>query len=100
MKFVEPLDAFFQHFSDSATITLDGGAGEQINVDAFFYDPFVDSNPGLTQMDTTEPYLLCASAKLTGVRDDDRVSVCGKDYSIIKLEPDGTGLTRIPLRHE
>lgn len=100
MNFVEPLDTFFQHFSDSAVITLNGGDGAQILVPCHFYDAFVDSSPGASQMDTTEPYLLCPSSKLTGVQTDDLVTVNGKSFSIIQLEPDGTGLTRIPLRHE
>lgn len=90
MAFLEDLTPFFStaEFADLATI---GGA--QVRV--IFEQPFAD--PFGAVVDSTQPQCWAPSASVQHAHQGTPVLVGGNAYTVERIEPDGTGISRITL---
>jgi hypothetical protein len=77
----------------SEPVTLDG-----VECAGMFHGPW--QGPSLGQMDTgiVEPHLDLQDAAAREAKLGSRVEVGGKNYDVIAIRPDGTGLTTLILR--
>lgn len=94
----ENLNIFVQRFGQPVTFTLADECERRIT--AIFDDSFFDSNVGETVLDTTQPRLTCRTSDLQGIPLESIVEVGGKIYSVVKFQPDGTGMSVVILAHE
>jgi hypothetical protein len=94
----ENLAAFFTGL-DAQTATFTVG-GQPRLVQCFFDNAFFDRSVGETVLDTTQPRITCQMAALAGVARESLVEVAGQTFSIIQIQPEGTGLATVTLAHE
>jgi|WetSurMetagenome_2_1015567.scaffolds.fasta_scaffold450682_2 hypothetical protein len=99
MPFEEPADVFFSSL-DVKSVIFHLSEGGDIPVSAYFDDPFLDANLGQTEMDTTGPYITCKTSALSRIKEDNTVTVNNAGYRVLKIHPDGTGMSRVYLAHE
>lgn len=90
MAFLEDLTPFFStaEFADLATI---GGA----DVRVIFEQPYAD--PFGPVVDSTQPQCWAPSASVQHAHQGTPVLVGGSAYTVERIEPDGTGISRITL---
>lgn len=94
----ENLNVFVRKFGQPVTFELADSSERTIT--AIFDDAFFDSNVGETVLDTTQPRLTCRTSDLLNIPLETTVSVNGKTYSVVKFQPDGTGMSIVILAHE
>ena len=98
MAFTEDFGAFFDEsdFAVSAKITLKTGAVRKISI------IFDAAAQGVTLYDThieaNTPQFQCKNADLKSVKTRDTVLIENKNYSIERIEPDGTGVSTVYLK--
>lgn len=95
---MENLSVFFSGL-DAQTATFIAN-GQPRLVQCFFDNAFFDRSVGETVLDTTQPRITCQMAALSGVERESLVEVAGKTFSIIQIQPEGTGLATVTLAHE
>lgn len=90
MAMLEDLSPFFStaEFADTAII-----GGTEVRV--IFERPFADPFGGV--VDSTQPQCLAPSASVLHARQGASVVIGGQAYTVERIEPDGTGLSRIVL---
>jgi hypothetical protein len=76
-----------------------------IEVLCYFDNTFIDSNMGEAVMDTTSPRITCVSEDIRFLKKPlefrgMKVTIRDVVYSIIQVQPEGTGLSTIALAHE
>lgn len=86
--FTENLATFFADFGVNATL---GG----VAVRGVFDNGFVDAG-GLGAYGTA-PVFTCPTAVLAGVAVGGAATIQGTDYTIVGIEPDGTGMSLVRL---
>lgn len=86
--FSEDFTAFFAEFSALASI---GGAAVQVIFEAAYSNPFNGA------VDTTQPTCWAPSASVSHAVQGTRASIAGVSYVVERVEPDGTGISRITL---
>lgn len=94
----ENLDIFFSGL-DATTALVEVGSRER-KIKCLFDNAFYDRSVGETVLDTTQPRITCKQSDLVGVTRESRVRVQGQLFSIIQIQPEGTGLATIALAHE
>jgi len=97
MSFPEDLDVFFSdlEFADVVSGRPDGKPFKAIYDEGFF-----DPEAGETVLDTTQPRLTCPTADLTGITRKTVLTVKGQTFTVIKIQPDGTGMSVVLLSHQ
>ena len=90
MAFLEDLTPFFSpaEFADLASI---GGADVQVIFEAPYADPFG------AVVDSTQPQCWAPSASVQHAPPGTAVAIGIKAYTVERIEPDGTGISRITL---
>lgn len=94
----ENLDIFFSGL-DAQEIVFHLEGGDRY-VRGFFDNAFLDVNIGETALDTTQPRFTC---KLSDVRDIPRetpVTIGTDSFSVLQIQPEGTGTATVTLAHE
>lgn len=95
---IENLDVFFTGLdAGDAVFSL---AGEKKTVRCLFDNSFFDSSVGETVMDTTQPRITCKLSDVKNIPRETPVFVAGENYSVIQIQPEGTGLAVVALAHE
>jgi len=87
MSFVEDHAVYFLDFGINVTV---GG----VVVRAIFDDAYADP----MGMAGSTPAVLCASADVSDAALGTAVVIDGVSYTVVKPEPDGTGMTRLLLQ--
>lgn len=99
----DPLSVFLKDFSEDDDVvfewTTDSGP-QSLACKGIFDNGFVDANIGETALDTTTPRLTCAYADVKDVPREATITVRGKDYSVVQVQPDGTGFAIVQLAQE
>lgn len=88
----ENLDVFVNpdDFGVPVVIDLqDGGTRELVGI---FDDPFLNAQLGEYEPDTSQPRVTAKTSDLAGVRRGDIATVHGREYDVMAVEPDGTGM--------
>ena len=98
MPFTEDLTAFFDldEFADAATFTPAGG-GPAFTVNGIFDAPYQLNSARDVQIDTDKPRFTCRSSDVTAVRREDGCTIAGRQYDVLAVEPDGTGVSVVVL---
>jgi hypothetical protein len=98
----DDLTPFFStaEFAKVATFTFPGTPSTTRAVKGIFDNGYFDREAGHTVIDTTKPQFTCPTAETEGVRRGGIVVIDDKTYSILVVEPDGTGVSIIRLHHE
>lgn len=93
----QDLDVFFStdEFADVVSGRPDGKPFR-----ALFDEGFFDPDAGETVLDTTQPRLTCKISDLTGITRKTLLTVKGESYTVIKVQPDGTGMAVVLLSHQ
>lgn len=87
MRLLEDMAAFFTDFSTKALI-----AGVEVPV--LFEMPY--AAPFGESLDTTAPVCMLPTAA-AAVERGDTILIAGAPYQVERIEPDGTGITRLTL---
>lgn len=99
----EDLSAFFAGL-DAQRVTFKAPGGDRM-VLGYFDNSFVDANIGETVLDTTTPRFTCRAADVAFLKVPSEfrgmeVRVSGVKFSLIQVQPEGTGLATVVLAHE
>lgn len=86
--FTEDLTTFFADFAAPATI---GGVAVRVIFEAAYSNPFGSA------VDTTQPTCWAPSASVQNAVQGTSASIGGVSYVVERVEPDGTGISRISL---
>lgn len=86
---------FLSDFGQDAVFTLQ--SGNQITVQAIFDNSFYNAQIGEIDLETTLPRLTCVESDILEVKDKDTVLVNGKNYKVLRIQPDGTGMAVVVL---
>ncbi|MFT0737485.1 hypothetical protein [Ralstonia wenshanensis] len=88
--------AVFEALSDAVEVD-----GKPDPVMGMFYSPWLDVETVRGQRTgLREPFVILQDAAAAGVRPRTRVKALGDVYSVIELQPDGSGMTKLVLRPE
>lgn len=88
--------AVFEALSDEVQID-----GKPDPVMGMFYSPWLDVETVRSQRTgLREPFVILRDADAAGVRQRTRVQALGDVFSVIELQPDGSGMTKLVLRPE
>ena len=99
----DPLAVFLKDFAEDAAVVFEwetDGIPHSLTVNAIFDNSFVDAAIGETAMDTTAPRLTCQASEVATLPREALVVIRGKSYSVVQVQPDGTGFTVIHLASE
>lgn len=99
MPFQEPTNVFFSSL-DAKTAVFHLANGSFRAVACYFDNAFLDANAGETKMDTTAPRIICPALSVYDIERDTIVSVAGREWSVVQVQPDGTGMAIVTLAHE
>ena len=86
--FAEDFTPFFAEFATPATI---GGLAVQVIFEAAYSNPFGGA------VDATQPTCWAPSASVSHAVQGTSASIGGVGYVVERVEPDGTGISRITL---
>lgn len=81
----------YARLSDPATLD-----GEPVR--GMFTAPWMQPRLGSMHTGIVEPTLVLRDAAATAASSTSKVTVGGRDYDVVAIEPDGTGLTALALR--
>lgn len=88
--------AVFEALSDEVEID-----GKPDPVMGMFYSPWLDVETVRGQRTgLREPFVMLRDADAAGVRQRTRVQALGDVFSVMELQPDGSGMTKLILRPE
>lgn len=99
----DPLAAFLADFAEDEALVFEWETetGEcSKTCKGIFDNSFVDAATGETVLDTTAPRLTCLHSDVRGVPREALVTVRGVAYSVVQIQPDGTGFATVQLAHE
>jgi hypothetical protein len=100
----DPLNVFMADFAENDPIVFEWMNGDDtpqsVSCKGIFDNSFVDVNIGETAMDTTAPRLTCKHSDVNGVPREAEVFVQGRRYSVVQIQPDGTGFAIVHLAFE
>ena len=100
--FDEDLSEFLDvdEFADSATISP-RNLSTPFNVVGIFDSRYIDAKIADGDLETGSPVFRCKSIDVAGkaIRGDS-LAVKGKQFAILRVEPDGTGMTMLALTED
>jgi hypothetical protein len=89
-------EAVFETLSDAVQID-----GRTDPVMGMFYSPWLDVEPMRGQRSgLREPFVILRDADAAGVRQRARLQALGEHFSVVDVQPDGSGTTKLVLRPE
>lgn len=92
------LDVFFSGL-DHTEIHFALPTGTKI-VRGYFDNAFFDSSVGEVVLDSTQPRFQCKASDVSGIPRETPCKVEGKSYTVLEIQPDGTGCAVVTLAHE
>ena len=88
--------AVFEALSDAVEID-----GKPDPVMGMFYSPWLDVEPMRGQRSgLREPFVVLRDADAAGIRQRARLQALGEHFSVVDVQPDGSGTTKLVLRPE
>lgn len=101
MAFAEDFDEFLddEDFADEVTITpADGGPSRAFL--AIFDSSFVDAATGDMHLEANQPRLTCKQSDADALVRGDLATVKGKTYTVMQVQPDGTGMAMVLMAEQ
>jgi len=99
----DPLSVFIADFAEDDHLVfewMNGDVEASVSCSGIFDNSFVDAAVGETALDTTAPRITCLHSDVLTVPREATVTVRGQVYSVVQIQPDGTGFALIQLAHE
>lgn len=99
----DPLSVFIGDFAEQDEVVFewtDNSGPRSIACKGIFDNGFVDAQIGETALDTTSPRLTCLHEDVRTLPREAAVTVRGKAYSVLQVQPDGTGFAIVTLAIE
>ena len=98
MAFDEDLGAFFDlaDFADLAVVEPADGA-PSFEVKGIFDAPQVVAQARDVRAVVDKPTLMCSSVDGAKIKREDRLTVKGRSFDVLEVEPDGTGVSTVIL---
>jgi hypothetical protein len=105
----DPLDVFLGDFSEGEDLVFEWQTGEDdddnpiivtTTVRAIFDNAFVDTATGEIVLDTTAPRLTAKATDVAAIPREAVVTIRERVYSVVQIQPDGTGFAMVQLAHE
>jgi hypothetical protein len=96
MAFTEDLTAFFST-DDFAVSALYNGT---TTINVILYTAYYEENMGRVGFEGSAPVALARTADVPGVAHGVSLVIYGVTYSVVGVEPDGTGLTTLRLEKQ
>ena len=90
----DPLHIFVKDFGDD--ITVNGGTPFKGNFD----EAYTDNNLGEQVIGQGQPRFTCVASLVANVERGMPCVVKGKTYSVLQVEPDGTGMAVVVLSYQ
>lgn len=90
----DPQDIFTADFGEEITLHTTGGDRKII---AIYDDAFMDQTLGETVMDTTQKRFTAREADAVGLRREDTITHGTQEFTVIQIQPDGTGFVTISV---
>ena len=99
----EDLSPFFAGL-DSQRVTFKTSKGDRL-VLGYFDNAFINADLGEAVLDTTAPRFTCRASEVAFLKVPSEyrgmdVLVSGVKYSLLQVQPEGTGLATVTLAHE
>lgn len=94
----ENLDIFFSGL-DSLDVTFNLEDGPRV-VRGYFDNAYFDQSVGELILDTTQPRFTCKQSDAIGIPRETTVQIGSVLYSVLTVQPEGTGIATIHLAHE
>ena len=89
-------EAVFETLSDAVQID-----GRPDPVMGMFYSPWLDVETMRGQRTgLREPFVILRDADAAGIRQRARLQALGEHFSVVEVQPDGSGTTKLVLRPE
>jgi hypothetical protein len=99
----EDLSPFFAGL-DAQRVTFKAPGGDRL-VQGYFDNAFINADLGEAVLDTTAPRFTCRASEVAFLKVPSEyrgmdVLISGVKYSLIQVQPEGTGLATVSLAHE
>lgn len=95
MPFVEDLTQFFDTDEFAVEAVFTRGVATVATADVIFNGPSHQVSVYETEVEEPAPFILAPVASVAAVKRKDAVAVNGGAYVVERIEPDGTGLTKL-----
>lgn len=69
-------------------------------INVIFNDAYEAANPATGEVETTYPNVLAKTSDIAGAKHRDTFLINGKTYEVIKIQPDGEGMTLLSLTEQ
>lgn len=95
----EDLDDFLDE-DDFATVATFVTVGDPLEVIGIFDEAFLLAETGELDLETTQPRFTCKASDVSDVVRGQDVQILDEEYSVLTVEPDGTGMAIVVLTNE
>ena len=95
----EDLDEFFDH-DEFATVALFQTNNSPLSVTGIFDNAYLLAETGEVDLETTQPRFTCKASSVAMVKREQEVTIENQLFSVLTVEPDGTGMTVVALTPE
>lgn len=92
------LDTMLERLGEEAVYTPESGT--PVTVRGIFDNAYVAIEGDSVQVAGTAPRFTCKSSDIPDIQTDDSISIYGKDYTVVEIQPDGTGVTSLLLEEK
>lgn len=98
MSFEEDPEDFIDddEFADVATVTPANGAPAW-SFKGIFDEAFIDAQKNDAHVETGMPRIECWAASVAQLKREDQLSIKGRTFDVLQVQPDGTGFAVVML---
>ncbi len=100
MPFQENFDSFTNPDDFAGCAVYTWQSGQVKTIEGIFDHAYLDLDVGTAGMEGNQPMFLGKECDLIGARQGDTLTLSGKAYSVVGVQPDGTGMVLIKLEEK
>jgi hypothetical protein len=97
MPLTEEISEFFDAGDHATAVTFTPSGGSATTVNAIFQNEYLGIEGGTVDVEGSSPVVFVRSSDVTGVAHSDAFTIDGTGYSVVGIQPDGTGVTQLIL---
>lgn len=99
MAFTEDLSLFYDTEGFAVEASFKHGSGSAVTIRGIFDNAYyaVDTQAEV-DIACTQPRFQCATSSVASAAEGDKLTLDGVEYTIIDIQPDGTGVTMLILQ--
>lgn len=95
MPITENFDAYLNKFG--VTINVTSGTGAPYSFTAIYDNGYEGILIGEAEIEGTMPQLACKTSAITNLAQGDALTVNSANYTVVSIQPDGTGWATVKL---